>query len=79
MVSHKQILRQENGVVLIEITYRGGPHGGLDGVSYSVSSKRTSKIMSFDNLPAAIAYFESELVSYDNAPKVAFGGARFSA
>jgi len=78
MVSHKQILRQENGVVLIEIAYRGGA-GGLDGVSYSVSSKRTSRIQSFDNLTAAIAYFESELGQYERAAKFAFGGARFSA
>ena len=79
MVSHKQILRQENGVVLIEISYRGGAHGSLGGVSYSVSSKRTSKIQSFDNLTAAIAYFESELGQYERAAKFAFGGARFSA
>ena len=79
MVSYKQILRQENGVVLIEISYRGGPHGGLDGVSYSVSSKRTSRIQSFDNLSAAMAYFESELVQNERAPKFVLGGARFSA
>ena len=78
MVSHKQILRQENGVVLIEIAYRGGANGALDGVSYSVSSKRTSRILSFDNLTAAIAYFESELAQNERAARYAFGTPRLS-
>jgi hypothetical protein len=79
MVCYKQILRQESGVVLIEISFRAGPNGGLDSVSYSVSSKRSSKILSFDNLTAAMAYFEGELTHYDRSPRFAAMGARFSA
>ncbi len=79
MVCYKQILRQESGVVLIEISFRAGPNGGLDSVTYSVSSKRTPKILTFDNLTAAVAYFEAELTHYDRPPRFAMGGARFSA
>jgi len=79
MVCYKQILRQESGVVLIETSFRAGPNGGLDSVAYSVSSKRTPRVLSFDNLTAAVAYFEAELTHYDRTPRFAMGGARYSA
>jgi hypothetical protein len=79
MVCYKQILRQESGVVLIEISFRAGPNGGLESATYSLSSKRSSKIMSFDNLTAAVACFEAELTHYDRSPRLAMGGARFTA
>ncbi len=79
MVCYKRILRQESGVVLIEIAFRAGPSGGLDSVTYSVSSKRTPKILSFDSVTEAVAYFESELARYDRPPRFAMGGERFSA
>jgi len=76
MISNKQILRQEAGVVLIEIASRNGLNGSPEDVSYAVSSKRSSKIMTFDNLTAAVAYFESELLPAPHS-RFALGGARF--
>ena len=35
--------------------------------------------MSFDNLTAAVACFEAELTHYDRSPRLAMGGARFTA
>ena len=61
MISNKRILRQENGVVLIETAFRGGSYGNPSNVSYSVSSKGSPRILSFDNLASATEYFEEEL------------------
>ena len=65
MISNKRILRQENGVVLIETAFRGSFSASPCNVSYSVSSKSSPRILSFDDLAAATEYFEEELTRYD--------------
>ena len=65
MISNKRILRQENGVVLIETAFRGAFNGNPSKVSYSVSSKSSPRILSFDNLASATEYFEEELTRYE--------------
>ena len=65
MISNKRILRQENGVVLIETAFRGAFNGNPSNVSYSVSSKSSPRILSFEDLASATEYFEEELTRYE--------------
>lgn len=65
MISNKRILRQENGVVLIETAFRGAFNGNPSSVTYSVSSKSSPRILSFEDLASAMEYFEEELTRYE--------------
>lgn len=65
MISNKRIVRQESGVVLIETAFRGGVGSHPVNVSYSVSSKSSPRILTFDNLASATEYFEEELTRYE--------------
>ena len=56
----KQVLRQQMGVVLLETKMRGGETDAPARVSYSISSKRTSKIRCFDDLQVAESFFNDE-------------------
>jgi len=64
MIAHKRILRQEDGVVLIETAFRGTFHADPSSVVYSVSNKRSPRMVSFDDLSSATEYFEEELTRY---------------
>ena len=64
MISHKRILRQEDGVVLIETAFRGAYHAEPSSVVYSVSNKRSLRMLSFEDLDLATEYFKEELTRY---------------
>ena len=78
MISNKRILRQENGVVLIETAFRGAFNGNPSNVTYSVSSKSSPRILSFDNLASATEYFEEELTRYDRPTRFTASAWRIS-
>ena len=59
MSAARQILRTKAGAVLVKVTL---PAGALPAaVAYTVSSKRTPEVASFDILDAAEAYFAAEV------------------
>ena len=78
MISNKRILRQESGVVLIETAFRGGYAGSRSNVTYSVSSKSSPRILSFDNLVSATEYFEEELTRSERPPRFTASAWRIS-
>lgn len=78
MISNKRILRQENGVVLIETAFRGGVSGSPSNVSYCVSSKSSPRILTFDNLASATEYFEEELTRYERPARFTASAWRIS-
>ena len=78
MLSNKRIVRQENGVVLIETAFRGGYAGSPSNLTYSVSSKSSPRILSFDNLASATEYFEEELSRYDRPTRFTASAWRIS-
>jgi hypothetical protein len=65
MLSYKRVLRQEDGVVLIETTFRGNSSAPPSSAVYSVSNKRSARMLSFDDLASATEYFEEELARHD--------------
>jgi hypothetical protein len=71
MISHKRILRQEDGVVLVETAFRGTFGGSPSSVVYSVSNKRSARMVSFDDLASATEHFEEELARYERVPRFA--------
>jgi len=78
MISKKRILRQENGVVLIETAFRDGFSSGPSNHSYSVSSKSSPRILSFDNLASATEHFEEELTRSERSPRFTASAWRIS-
>jgi hypothetical protein len=78
MISNKRILRQENGVVLIETAFRGAINGNPSKTTYSVSSKSSPRILSFDNLASATEYFEAELTRYERPTRFTASAWRIS-
>jgi len=56
----KQVLRQQVGVVLLETKMIVGQSDTPVRVSYALSSKRTPKILCFDDLHVAQSHFEDE-------------------
>jgi hypothetical protein len=78
MISNKRILRQENGVVLIETAFRGSFSGNPSNVSYSVSSKSSPRILSFDDLASATEYFEEELTRHERPSRFSARAWRIS-
>jgi len=78
MISNKRILRQQNGVVLIETTFRGGSSSSPYGTSYLVSSKSSARIASFDDLASASEYFEEELTRYERPTRFTASAWRIS-
>ena len=78
MISNKRIVRQENGVVLIETAFRGGVGVLPSNVTYSVSSKSSPRILTFDNLDSATEYFEEELTRYERPARFTASAWRIS-
>jgi hypothetical protein len=78
MISNKRILRQENGVVLIETAFRVGYTGSPSNVTYSVSSKSSPRILSFNDLASATEYFEGELTRYERPARFTASAWRIS-
>lgn len=77
MISNKRIVRQENGVVLIETAFRGG-FGGPSNLTYSVSSKGSPRILTFDDLNSATGYFEEELTRHERPARFTASAWRIS-
>ena len=78
MISNKRILRQQNGVVLIETAFRGGFSASPSNTSYTVSSKSSARILSFDDLASATEYFEEELIRSERPPRFTASAWRIS-
>ncbi len=78
MISNKRILRQQNGVVLIETAFRGGFSGSPYNTSYSVSSKSSARILSFEELASATEYFEEEVARSERPPRFTASAWRIS-
>jgi hypothetical protein len=78
MISSKKILRQENGVVLIETAFRGGFSSNPSNHTYSVSSKGSRRILSFDDLASATEYFEEELTRTERPTRFTASAWRIS-
>jgi hypothetical protein len=78
MLSHKRILRQEEGVVLIETTFRGNLNAHPSNVVYSVSSKRSARMFSYDDLASATECFEAELTRYERPARDSAGAWRIT-
>jgi hypothetical protein len=78
MLAHKRILRQEDGVVLIETAFRGSFNAHPSSVIYSVSNKRSARMLSFDNLASATECFEEELTRYERPTRFSAGAWRIS-
>jgi len=78
MISNKRILRQQNGVVLIETAFRGGFSSSPYSTSYSVSSKSSARIASFDDLTSATEYFEEELTRSERPTRFTASAWRIS-
>jgi hypothetical protein len=56
----KQVLRKQLGVVLLETKMIVGSSATPARVSYAISSKRSPKILCFDDLQVAQSYFDDE-------------------
>jgi len=56
----KQVLRKQVGVVLLETKILVGQSDTPASVSYAITSKRTSKILCFEDLQVAQSFFEDE-------------------
>jgi hypothetical protein len=78
MISNKRILRQEKGVILIETAFRGGYAGSPSNVTYSVCSKSSPRILSFDNLASASEYFDEELTRCERPARFTASAWRIS-
>jgi hypothetical protein len=78
MISNKRILRQQNGVVLIETAFRGGVNSSPSNTSYSVSSKSSARMASFDDLASATEYFEEELTRSERPTRFTASAWRIS-
>ena len=78
MLSNKRILRQEKGVVLIETAFRDGFSSAPPSTSYSVSSKSSARIASFDDLASATEYFEGELMRSERPTRFTASAWRIS-
>jgi len=59
MASKTKILRQQDGVILKEVTLPGDV--GPVAVAYSVSSRRTPEVWNSGNLTEATRLFDAEL------------------
>ena len=77
MISNKKIVRQENGVVLIETAFRGG-FAAPSNLTYSVSSKSSPRILTFDSLELATEYFEEELTRCERPTRFTASAWRIS-
>ena len=78
MISNKRILRQQNGVVLIETAFRGGFSSSPANTCYTVSSKSSARIGSFDDLASATDYFEEELTRSERPTRFTASAWRIS-
>ena len=78
MISNKRIVRQQNGVVLIETAFRGGFSSTPSTTSYSVSNKSSARMASFDDLASATEYFEEELTRSERPTRFTASAWRIS-
>jgi hypothetical protein len=78
MISNKRILRQERGVVLIETAFRIGFSGSPSNMTYSVSSKGSPRILTFDDLASATEYFQEELTRCERPTRFTASAWRIS-
>jgi hypothetical protein len=71
-------VRQENGVVLIETAFRVGFSGRPSSMTYSVSSKSSPRILTFEDLASATEYFQEELTRSERPTRFTASAWRIS-